>query len=188
MNRRRLEAEALRDALLVCSGRLDHTMHGSLLSYKNREYVASTASVNATVYDYPRRSVYLPVVRSALYEVFQAFDFPEPSVLNGDRATTTVAPQALFLMNSPLVRGECRAWAQRLLAEHDKDEPRLRLAYLTAYGRPPTDAELVRDRAFIATYERSLLAGGIEPDQARLGGWEALCRVLVSASEFLFID
>lgn len=188
MNRRRLEAEVLRDAILSFSGRLDHAMHGSLLGYKNREYVASTASVNATVYDYPRRSVYLPVVRSALYDVFQAFDFPEPSVLNGDRPTTTVAPQALFLMNSPLVRQECRAMAEQLLAQYETDEQRITFAYLRAYGRLPTAAELVRDLDFLAKYERSLLSRDTEPSQARLTSWAALCRVVVSASEFLFID
>ncbi len=188
MNRRRLEAEALRDALLSFSGRLDRAMHGSLLGYKNREYVASTASVNATVYDYPRRSVYLPVVRSALYEVFQAFDFPEPSVLNGDRPTTTVAPQALFLMNSPLVRQECQAMAEQLLAQHQTDEHRITLAYLRAYGRPPTSAELARDLDFLAAYQRFLLSRGAEPGQAKWRSWEALARVIVSASEFVFID
>lgn len=188
MNRRRLEAEALRDALLSFSGRLDHAMHGSLLGYKNREYVASTASVNATVYDYPRRSVYLPVVRSAVYDVFQAFDFPEPSVLNGDRPTTTIAPQALFLMNSPLVRQECRAMAEQLLAQDKTDEQRVTLVYLRAYGRPPTPAELARNLDFLAKYERSLQSRHTEPGEAKLKSWEALCRVVVSASEFLFID
>jgi len=188
MNRRRLEAEALRDALLAFSGRLDPAMHGSLLGYKNRQYVASTTSVNATVYDYPRRSVYLPVIRSALYEVFQAFDFPEPSVLNGDRPTTTVAPQALFLMNSPLVRGECQAMAKRLLAQAISDAARIESAYLRAYARPPRADEIQRNLEFLATYERSVLARGTEPGQARLKAWEALCRVLVSASEFAFID
>jgi hypothetical protein len=188
MNRRRLEAEALRDALLAFSGRLDHAMHGSLLGYENRQYVASTASVNATVYDFPRRSVYLPVVRSALYEVFQAFDFPDPSVLNGDRPTTTVAPQALFLMNSPLVRGECRAMAERLLAQPAQDADRLRRAYLRAYARPPSEAEVARDLGFLEAYEQSLLSRGTDPELARLKAWEALCRVLVSANEFLFIE
>ena len=52
-----------------------------------------------TLYQSTRRSVYLPVLRGALYDMFQAFDFPDPAVSNGDRATTTVASQALFMMN-----------------------------------------------------------------------------------------
>ena len=100
MNRRRLEAEAIRDAMLAVAGTLDARMGGTELPTANRAYVTSTANVNPVVYDSRRRSVYLPVVRSALYDVFQAFDFADPSVQNGRRDVTTVAPQALFMMNS----------------------------------------------------------------------------------------
>ena len=79
MNRRRLEAEAVRDALLFVGGQLDSSLGGTLLTVKNREYVTSTASVNDDQLRRNRRSVYLPVVRSALYDVFQAFDFAEPT-------------------------------------------------------------------------------------------------------------
>ncbi len=87
-------------------------MGGTLLENKNHSYVTSTASANDVNYQSRRRSIYLPVVRSSVYEVFSAFDFADPSTSNGKRPTTTVAPQALFMMNSPLVQAESRAMAE----------------------------------------------------------------------------
>ncbi len=122
MNRRRLESEDLRDALLALSGCLDPDMGGSLLQGKNHEYVTSTANRNYDRYDSRRRSLYLPVIRSALYDVFQAFDFPDPSVPNGDRATTTVASQALFMMNSKVALEQTRELAKSLLSDQQIDD------------------------------------------------------------------
>src|SRR5207245_4048210 len=79
MNRRRLEAEALRDSLLFISGQLDQTMRGSLYQGANRAYVPGYPNTTYDKFDFNRRSVYLPVIRSDLYAVFQAFDFPDPS-------------------------------------------------------------------------------------------------------------
>ncbi|HTE19823.1 MAG TPA: DUF1549 and DUF1553 domain-containing protein, partial [Armatimonadota bacterium] len=134
---RRLEAEAVRDALLAVSGTLDRTMGGSLLTLKNREFVFDHTSRDATRYDSLRRSIYLPVIRNNVYDVFQLFDFADPAVLEGNRPTTTVAPQALFMMNSDLVHGAAEAMADRLLERGELDDPgRIRLLYLQAYARP----------------------------------------------------
>ncbi len=122
MNRRRLEAEAIRDSILAASGQFDWSMGGSLLKNKNHTYVTSTASANDVSYENGRRSIYLPVVRSAVYDVFQAFDFADPSSMNGKRSATTVAPQALFMMNSALVRRETLAMAEQLLTSPAADE------------------------------------------------------------------
>ena len=91
-----MEAEELRDALLAVSGQLDPTMGGTLLGTDAVSGSVRRRGVarNPALYQSARRSVYLPVLRSALYDVFQAFDFPDPAVPNGDRATTTVASQA----------------------------------------------------------------------------------------------
>ena len=114
-HRQRLEVEPMRDALLFVSGQLDETTGGTLLPTANRAYVTSTANVNPAIYTSRRRSIYLPVVRSALFEVFTAFDFADPSTLNGQRDQTTVAPQALFMMNSEFVLSQSRSLAERLL-------------------------------------------------------------------------
>ncbi len=73
---RRLEAEAVRDSLLAASGRLDTRMGGTLLTLKNRAYFFDHTSIDKTTYDTHRRSIYLPVVRNHVYDVFQVLDFP----------------------------------------------------------------------------------------------------------------
>ncbi|MBI4607106.1 MAG: DUF1553 domain-containing protein [Planctomycetes bacterium] len=187
-SRRRLEAEAIRDALLECGGGLDFTAGGSLLTTRDREYVATTASTNATRYDSRRRSVYLPVVRSALYDVFQAFDFADPSTSNGDRQTTTVPGQALFLLNGELVEEEAGRLASRLLARADlNDAGRVALAYEIAFARLPSSEERAEALAFL---ER--IRGAMETDaggsERRARAWAAVARALFTMNELLHVD
>ncbi len=189
VNRRRLEAEAIRDAVLAVSGQLDLHMGGSQLPTPNREYVTSTANVNPVAYEGQRRSLYLPVVRSALFELFQAFDFADPSVQAGRRDTTTVAPQALFMMNSQLVTEQMKAWSGRLLAEASVDDAgRVGIVYETALGRPPTNEETVAALAYVERFRQTLAARGKAADEAHRAAWESLCRATVATNEFLFID
>lgn len=192
-NRRRLDAEELRDAILATSGRIDLSPGGSLLVTKNREYVAGTASVNPTSYDSRRRSIYLPVVRSALYDVFQAFDFPDPSVLMGRRDRTTVAPQALFMLNSSLVLEESRAWAERLLNDQAEDNgaanaTRLQSLYQTALARPASADEIARAEAFLTASTSQWREHGVNDSEARLRAWAGLCRTVWGSNEFVFVD
>ena len=179
-SRRRLEAESVRDAIVALGPGLDLTMGGTLLPLKNREYVTSTANRDSTDYSSRRRAVYLPVVRSSLYDVFTAFDFGDPSVVNGRRDVTTVAPQALFMLNGSLVARSARVWAERLLALGGSDEGRLNRAYREAFGRMPVAAESARALGFLARTREQ----GREAAQ----GWESLCRVLLSSNELIFVD
>jgi hypothetical protein len=187
-DRRRLEAEEIRDAILAVSGRLDRTMGGSLLTFKEREYVTSTANAETVNYRSPRRSVYLPVVRSALYDVFTAFDFGDPAVLNGDRATTTVAPQALFMMNSAVVLEQSKAMAAALLEAAPDDATRIQRAYETCYGRPATAAEVRRATELLERVSDSLQAKTADAAARRLAAWQSLCKGLIGGNEFIYID
>ena len=187
-NVRRLEVEAIRDALLAVSGLLDRTMGGSLLGVKNRDYLFDHTSRDATRYDTSRRSLYLPVIRNHLYDVFQLFDAPDATVLNGDRATTTVAPQALFMMNSDLVARMSERLAVSLLADPKADDAsRIRRLYEKAYGRPATGEETAKARDFVGACEHELR--GSEPDagKRRAQAWACLCQVVVAANEFNYI-
>ncbi len=194
MNRRRLEAEEIRDAILATSGQVDNSMGGTLLKYKNHTYVTSTGSSHNVNYENTRRSVYLPVLRSAVYDVFQAFDFADPSTMNGKRPTTIVAPQALFMMNSSLVLGQTRALAEQLLhppqsgKESSDDAARVKLVYLRAYSRPPTEPETNRALQFITRYQLDLAQRNVEADELRLRAWQALCRVILSSNEFIYLE
>jgi hypothetical protein len=152
----------------------------------NHAYVASTASERYDPYHVARRSVYLPVARSNVYDLFQAFDFADPSAPNGQRSPTTIAPQALALMNSRLIEEQTRRWAQRLIETGDDDAHRVRTIYLQAYSRPPSDQELTRGLDFV----RRIRAKFIEQQQAdaQVRAWQSFCRVVLASSEFVYVE
>jgi len=188
-NRRRLEVEAIRDSMLAVAGTLDTRMWGSQLPTGNRQYVTSTANVNPVAYDGTRRAIYLPVVRSALFDVFQAFDFAEPSVENGRRETTTVAPQALFMMNSAFVSEQSRAVADTLLARTDLDDAsRVKRAWEQTLGKDPSDVLLQRTLEYLDQTTREWTSRQIPETEARRKAWQSLCRTLFGANEFVYVD
>ena len=188
-HRQRMDVEVLRDSLLQLSGQLDETPSGSLLPTANRNYVTSTANVNPAVYNSNRRSIYLPVVRSALYEVFTAFDFADPSTLAGQRDQTTVAPQALFMMNSAFVLDQVRSLAGQLLKRSDLDSStRIRMIYAMAYGREPSEAEVSRAVGYLDRLTSALNPSGNILSDVELRAWTSMCRVILSANEFLYVE
>ena len=188
-SRHRLEVEAIRDSMLAVSGQLDRTLGGTLLTFRDREYVTSTANSDPVNYRTSRRSVYLPVIRSALYEVYTAFDFGDPTVMNGDRPTTTVAPQALFMMNSSLALEQTKAMSIALLAHTELDDAgRVQLAYETCYGRPAQNVEVQRAKEFIQKLEQSYAAQEPKGGMAKQRAWQSLCKALMSANEFIYIE
>ncbi len=188
--RHRLDAEALRDAMLAVSGKLDRTLGGSLMTVLNRTYAAGGNAPGDIAkhmhYDAPRRSLYLPIIRSAVHDFFAAFDYPDPGMLTGQRAQTTIAPQALFLMNSPFLKEQAAALAARLEKSAASDDPtRLRRAYALAFSRPPNDAETQRALAFLDRDEAELRAASdLAP---RASAWRRLCHALLASNEFLYL-
>jgi cytochrome c553 len=188
-SRRRLEAEAIRDAILAVSGELDPGMTGTLMTDQNHAYVNSTTKNGGTVYHVNRRSVYLPVIRSGLYDVFQAFDFADPSNSNGKRIPTTVAPQALFMLNDQVVLKCSTAMARRLLDRTDLGEAdRARHAYALAYGRPPTQKEVARAIEYVRRFTMVLESQGVTPAERPLQAWQGLCQAIIAASEFVYLN
>ncbi|MCZ6793769.1 MAG: PSD1 and planctomycete cytochrome C domain-containing protein [Planctomycetota bacterium] len=185
---RRLEAEALRDALLAVSGTLDLRKGGPALHHvKNRAFLFDHTSRDRTRYDSTRRSVYLPVIRNHVYDVFQLFDFPDPQVPSGDRSESTIAPQALFFLNSELLERLSRELASRLLAGSDEDIERLERLYVRALGRPPSGAETSDDLAFIDRFAMAREVSGARSAAAHEEAWAALCQTLLASNEFLYV-
>ncbi len=133
--RRRLAAEQIRDAMLAVSGQLSLEMGG-------QTYPAERAADYGYVYSESRRSVYVPVFRNALPELFEVFDFAPSSMVTGKRNASTVPTQALFLLNHPFVREQADAAAERLLKESlTSDKDRITQVYRLALGRDPTSSE-----------------------------------------------
>jgi hypothetical protein len=189
MRRQRLEAEAMRDAIVAISGDLDTSMGGSIMTFKDRQYVANTAKRGGIDYDRNRRAVYLPVVRSSMYEVFQAFDFADPSTSNGDRNATVVAPQALFMMNGSIVLRHTRMLADKLLARGDLDDAgRIRDVYERVLARLPTAREIDRVQTFLAQIDRALADRVSDPAERRAQSWQSFCKSLIASNEFLYLN
>jgi hypothetical protein len=186
MNRRRLEIEPIRDALLQLAGTLDLTMGGRVEEYNPRGYVFSEGNTfgRFDFYAAPRRSVYMPVVRNAIYDIFVGFDFGNASDSVGARPSTVVPSQALLMMNSEFVETQAGAFAQRLLAVPARSaRERVDAAFVEAYGRPATELEVEDSLAFLSLMRSSAPSG--EED---IYAWSRLCHVMLGASEFIYLE
>lgn len=182
MPRRRLEAEEIRDGIMSVSGALRLDMGGSILKYKDRQYVANTSKGGEVDYDRPIRTVYVPVVRSSLYDVLRAFDLPDPAMSSGSRDSTVVAPQALFMMNSPVMLTHSLVMADSLLQRAgDSDAARIREAYERALSRPPTAQEIDRALTYLARF-------ATEWKGDRRHAWQSFCKSLLASSEFAYLN
>jgi hypothetical protein len=184
-NMQRLEAESIRDSMLAIGGLLDESMGGSLLHVKNREFIFNHTSKDETKYDSDRRSVYLPVIRNHLYEVFQLFDYSDASVPNSDRPTTTVAPQALFMLNSEFAERTSLGFAKRVIKSSDAIEQRIATAYQLAYGRPPTATQVERDKRFLKIFDSQVKA--TEEQSREEISWRLYCQMLLASNEFVYV-
>lgn len=197
---RRLEAESIRDSILAVSGLLDREMGGSMLHVKNREFLFDHTSKDLTDYSSLRRSVYLPVIRNNLYDFFQLFDFNDASVINGNRETTTVAPQALFMMNSPLVE-EASCQLAHLLEDLPEKQQITRLYQLTL-GRLPSKQEQSIARKYLRQFlitpvvpisattnstDEKIGEESTEPLTIEFQALKLLCHSLLASNEFIYI-
>ena len=159
MNRQRLEAEPLRDAMLAASGTLDETPGGP-----------STRDINSH-----RRTLYLMTIRSDRSNYRMLFDAADPTAIADHRIDSTVAPQALFLMNDPFVLNRAAALSARVQAQHLPDNrARVDWIYRKLFNRPPTAKEIA--------IARSILAIGNEEE------WQQYCQLLLCSNEFAYID
>ena len=197
--RRRLEAEPLRDSILAVSGGLDKTLYGQFKDWyspyadvvdEGRGLIAlAKTSSEMAAYDSGRRSIYLPVSRNQLYEMFSLFDYSDPSAVMADRVESTVAPQALFMMNNEMVHHEARSFAARLLAIPDaNDERRIRQANRMAFAREASQEEIREAIAYLSSYEKAKRKRGAGDEQSRLAAWQSYCQLLFCQNEFMYVD
>jgi len=176
-NRRRLDAECLLDAVLATSDRLRLEMGGPLLK-------PGISADYGYQHQTTRRAVYWPLLRNALPEMLEVFDLADPSLVTGRRNVSTVAPQALFMMNDSLVLNESREAARRLIAAEPADDARrLELAYRRILGRRPTDAE---QRAALDYLAANRPAGADGPSQEAI--WTQLAQALFASLDFRYVE
>ncbi|MCO6455815.1 MAG: PSD1 domain-containing protein [Pirellulaceae bacterium] len=196
-HRRRLDPEAMRDAMLAAADQLDWRPMESTVWYLGDQATAVGDNKNRRRTDFPCRSVYLPVIRNDLPEIFDVFDFANPHAATGMRPQTTVATQGLFLLNDQLVMDAATATARRLLTPWPSspgspaDEA---TASHEALGRmfewilnvPPTEDEYESMLAYIQQTQQQLAAEG-EPD-ARLRAWALAVHALFASSRFQLLE
>jgi mono/diheme cytochrome c family protein len=175
MNRRRLDVEAWRDALLAVAGRLESTIGGPPASLD--------APANC------RRTCYAAISRHDLAWILRLFDYPDPNITSGGRSETTVPLQQLFVLNSDFMLSSAKAVAARLhadLGSSQTDAERIHAVYQLLFGRAVTTRELKLGLAYLrgaAPEETASLS--TEQTQSR---WTRYAQVLLAANEFLFID
>jgi hypothetical protein len=151
---RRLEAEAIRDAMLFASGRLQlEPPVGSPVGVLEG-IPRNQAVLSAITAERPVRSVYLPILRGELPDALAVFDVADPAFVTGQREDTNVATQALYLMNDPDVIAAADAFARRLIAQAEGDDARIELAFQLALGRPASGSEKQAARRFLDEFER----------------------------------
>lgn len=183
MSPRRLEAEALRDAVLAISGRLVLKPPAGTVVARTGEGFAGLARAFAQDAIDPHRSVYLPIVRDQLPESLALFDFADPSLVTSERAGTTVPAQALYLMNSPWIARMAEATADRLLREVGDETERIERAYLLTLARAPSDRDRDRSLAFLKDFDTG--SAGAGEDRA---AWAAFCQALFASAEFRYLN
>ncbi len=185
--RRRLEGEAIRDAILFASGRLDLARPGTHPFPAEDEMNYTQHRPFATDYDHEHRSVYLMVRRLGKHPFMALFDGPDSNVSTGERNVSTVALQALYLMNSPLLRTASESFAERIRRGARDDAARIALAHRLAFGRDPDSREERDGGAYLREYREGLEAAGVPGDRELLA-WSSLCRILLSSSEFFYVE
>lgn len=184
---RRLQAESIRDAVLATGGRLDQTLGGSLLHVGNREFIFNHTSKDETSYDTQRRSIYLPVIRNNLYDGFSLFDYNAADVVNGDRQSSTVAPQALFLLNSELLIEAAESLADHLQSTGGDDSRRVTRLFLQTLSRYPETDETESVLEFIDNFAEQSVAEGRSIEEARRDAWASACQSLLICNEFIYV-
>jgi hypothetical protein len=181
---RRLEGEAIRDAMLLISGRLDRTQQGPPIPVYLTEFQQGRGRPTSGPLDGAgRRSIYLSVRRNFLPSFMLAFDTPIPFSTVGRRSVSNVPAQSLILLNDPLVQELARRWAQRLLASPGTATERITDMYQSAFGRPPSANEIRACQEFLE--QQAALHHGKTND---LAAWADLAHVLFNAKEFIFLN
>lgn len=172
-NHRRLDAEAIRDTILFVSGNLDLSQHDQTIK-------ANTKSEYGYQFQNPYRSVYVPVFRNRLHELLAIFDFPDPNLSVGNRNTSTLSTQALYLMNNPFVMKQSQNLAQRLIKEYPVDQSaRIDTLFRMTIGRFPKTNEKTDAELFLNQSKSKVGSSEME-------SWTVLCQTVIACIDFRY--
>ncbi|MBI2925093.1 MAG: DUF1553 domain-containing protein [Verrucomicrobia bacterium] len=187
-DRRRLDAEAIRDAMLFVAGNLNLEPPAEHPFPKIEDWHWTQHNPFKAVYQSDRRSVYLMTQRIQRHPYLALFDAPDANTTTDVRSDSTVPLQALYLMNNPFVQAQATTVARRLLAARTDCTQRVRLACRLAWSREPSERETQRALDFIRRYRGQLEQAGAPAEQIETEAWTGYARVVLTANEFCYVD
>ncbi|MEO2013723.1 MAG: PSD1 and planctomycete cytochrome C domain-containing protein [Fuerstiella sp.] len=187
-HRRRLDPEELRDAMLLAAGKLDVTPMDSTVSYLGDQATAVGENKNRRRTDFPCRSVYLPVIRNDLPELFDVFDFADPHAATGMRSQTMVATQGLFMLNDDLVMDAAEATAQRVLQNDTATEPSAQIDHLFELVLNAVPRKEERDELLTFISETRKNINDDDTSDADIQVWSMVCHALFASSRFQIVE
>ena len=173
---RKLAAEEIRDTWISLSGDLNRTIGGKIFNPENRKHIFSVTSIDETNYNINRRSIYLPVIRNHVYDFFQLFDFPDPTIVQGHRKESSTNQQALYLMNSPF----SQSTASKIVSlTFDEDKSNwIKQIYSLILGRLPSVKDELSAKKFLRDF----------PDpQSDHHAATAFTQSILCSNEFLYL-
>lgn len=184
-SRRRLTAEALRDAMLTATGSLDpQPAHGSLIQHRD----VLINELPPLHQPSQQRSVYLLMLRNSMPPELTPFNLPDAIQVAGKRDASTLATQALYLLNNPFIIGQSQHFAARLQSASDDDAARIRLAHRQAFAREATASEVQRGLDFLREADLMLASSATDAAPGHSSAWTAYCQVLLASNELRYVD
>jgi hypothetical protein len=184
---RRLSAEEIRDAMLFAAGTLNRerpvgSAAKELKVMEMRNNGPEAGRIDREAHASVHRSVYLPLIRGLTPRELEVFDFANQGSVTGGRDTTTVATQALYLLNDPLVKQQSAAMTRRVLQDGRDDGTAIAAAYRLAFGRNATEAEVERVRGYLKDY-----AAAQKTPDSKTAAWASFCHALFASAEFRYL-
>jgi hypothetical protein len=185
--RRPLDAESLRDSMLMVSGNLNRTIPTSHPFPPVDSWAFTIHNPFHAVYDSNHRSVYLMIQRNRRNSYLSLFDAADPNLSVAQRLPTTTPSQALFLMNSRLVYEQALTFAKRIASVSGDVREKIRWAFEVTHGRIP-DSQTIDDAVDFVTTYRNRTSTEADSEAGELAAWSALARVLLTSNAFLYLD
>ena len=189
-NRRRLEAEAIRDSLLACSLQLSYRKGGRGVMPPLPAEIRNSIrrdhwEVSKNPEDHYRRSIYLFVRRNLRYPFLEVFDRPDTNASCPDRDQSTIAPQSLALLNSGLSMDSATKLAQFIDEQTDDHREQIKLAFMQTLGRPPEEHEISACSQFLSAFK---MKASVSKSKEAESGLASLCLSLFNLNEFIYVD
>jgi hypothetical protein len=183
--RRRLDAESLRDTMLVASGTLDaRPGQGSLIQHHD-VLINQMGNLHRPS---NHRSVYLLHLRNSMPTELTAFNLPDGTAVTGQRDVTTLPTQTLYLLNSEFLVAQSKAFAASLLKSAEAEPARVRSAFVRTFAREPSRTEVQQSIAFLRGAESGLMQNLTDSDARQLTVWAAFCQALLASNELRYLD